>query len=123
MELNDNRRPALGSLRAVDTARGVVITVIAGIVGYFGFAPTAKLGQGELSISPSGLTMLLIGMTLQLTILFGRPLIDRFERARGLEGQVAPIALQVCQLLADGLTVLLCALAVFGGITRFVDGI
>lgn len=123
MARNDNRHTTINSLRAVDAARGAIITVIAGVVGYFALAPAPKPGQGELSISPTGLSMLLIGITLQLAILFGRPLIARFERARGLEGQVSPIAFHVFQLLADGLTVLLLALAVFGGIARFVDSV
>lgn len=118
-----NPLSAPGSLRAVDAARGLVISVIAAVIGYFVLVPAPDAAPRALSLSPNGLAMLLVGLVLQLALLFGRPLLARFERAHGLEGQVSPVALHVVQLLADGVTVLLFALAVFGGIFRLSDGI
>jgi hypothetical protein len=123
METNENRPPALASFRTVDAIRGMLITVIIGIVGYFVIVPAPDPAPGGFSMTHTGLSMLLIGAVLQLAIIFGRPLIARFERAQGLPGQVSLMAIHVMQLLADGLTVLLFALAVFGGISRFENGI
>src|ERR1700741_3104026 len=111
------------SLRGSDALRGVVITFIAGFVGYFPRLPAPEPGQSGFVITHAGMLMLLTGIALQLSIIFGRPLVARFERLQGMEGQISPMAIYVLQLLADGLTVLLFALAVFGGITRFENSI
>jgi hypothetical protein len=111
------------SLSAVDAARGVIITVVVTLVGYISLAPADEPNRTGLSISNTGLGMLLVGVGLQLAILFSRPLINRFERASGLEGQLSPVVVHILKLIADGLTVLLFALAVFGGIARFEDNL
>jgi hypothetical protein len=49
-------------------------------------------------------------------MLLGNWLVGRYERAHGLEGQLAPTARHILGLVADGVSVLLFALAVFGGI-------
>jgi hypothetical protein len=111
------------SLRAADAARGVLITVISGVVGYFALIPAPKSGEGGFWITHNGLSMLLVAIALQLAIIFGRPLLARFERAQGMDGQVSPMAIHVAQLLADGATVLLFALAIFGGMAAFNNSI
>ena len=122
MATSDNRSAA-NSFRTIDAARGLLITVTIGIVGYFAVIPPPASGQSAFSITHSGLSMLLVGVVLQLAIIFSRPLVARFERARGMEGQISPMVIHVLQLLADGLTVLLFALAVFGGITQAASSI
>ena len=111
------RRSSLDSLRLADAARGIVITVIAAVIGYFVLAPSGR------AVSRFTMSMLVVGGCLQAAIVFARPLLARFERAHGLEGQVSPMAIHVSTLLADGLTVLLFALAVFGGIARSESGL
>jgi hypothetical protein len=106
------------SIRGADAARGVLITAVVGFVGYFAVVPAPAPDKSRFWITHNGLAMLLVGVVLQLAIVFGRPLVARFERARGMEGQLSPMLVHVMQLLADGATVLLFALAVFGGITQ-----
>jgi len=115
---SDNPPSTVNSLRAADAVRGLLITVIIGIVGYFAIIPPPASGKSTFSITHNGLSMLLIGAVLQLAIIFSRSLIARFERAQGMEGQLSPMVIHILQLLADGVTVLLFALAVFGGITQ-----
>jgi len=116
--MSDSRPSVFESLRATDAIRGVLITAIVGVVGYFAVRPAPESGQGGFALTRYGWLMLLIGVALQLVIIFGRPLMVRFERARDMEGQISPIVIYVLQLLADGVTVLLFALAVFGGLSR-----
>ena len=123
MAIRDNRSSATSSFRTVDTARGMLITVVVTMIGYFAVIPAPAPGQGGFFITHNGLAMLLIGAVLQLVIIFGRPLIARFERAQGMEGQISPMVIHVLQLLADGLTILLFAVAVFGGISQVESGI
>jgi hypothetical protein len=120
---NKNPDATANSLRATDAARGVLITVIIGVVGYFAVMPSPQPAQGGFWITHNGLTMLLIAIALQLAIIFGRPLLARIERAQGMDGQISPMVIHVLQLLADGATVLLFALAVFGGLSAFNDSI
>jgi hypothetical protein len=118
MAASDNQPSAANSFRTVDAARGMLITAVVGFVGYFAVIPAPASGQRGFSPTHNGLLMLLVGVALQLAIIFGRPLIARFERARGMEGQISPMVIHFLQLLADGVTILLFALAVFGGITQ-----
>jgi hypothetical protein len=118
MSKSDEGQSTIGSLRTVDAARGIVITVIAAVIGHFVLTPSSGPGLGGPAVSRYGLTMLLVAIVLQIVLLVGRPLIARYERAHGLDGQISPVAIHVFQLVADGLTVLLFALAVFGGITQ-----
>lgn len=123
MATRDQQSPVSNSFHASDAARGVLITGIIAIIGYFAMVPAPAPEQGGFWITHTGLSMLLVGIVLQLTIVFGRPQLARYERANGLEGQLSPMAIHVLQLLADGVTVLLFALAVFGGISSFESGI
>jgi hypothetical protein len=106
------------ALRAADAARGILITVVIGVIGYFGLFPTPGPEQGRPFLSRTGLVMLLIGVGLQLAVLVGRRLIGKLEMAWGVDGQLSPMAVHILQLVADGLTVLVFALAVFGGISQ-----
>ena len=103
---------------AVDAARGLLITLIGGFIGYFAIVPAPAGDSSRFWISHNRLLQLSIGVLLQLAVLVGRPLIARYERANGVEGQLSPMLIHVMQLVADGFSVLLFALAVFGGISN-----
>jgi hypothetical protein len=108
-------------MRTADFARGVIIALVSLLAGYWILAPKqdAVLGQ------PSGNRLAYIGIAvgLQVLVLGGNWLVRRYERAHGMEGQIAPDARHVLQLLADGVSVLLFALAVFGGIVGAANDI
>jgi hypothetical protein len=107
-------RLATDGLRTEDVVRGVLIAVISLVAGYWILVPAedAALGRFE----GKRLAYICIAVALQVVVLAGNWLVRRYERAHGMEGQIAPDARHVLQLLADGVTVLLFALAVFGGV-------
>jgi len=107
-------RLATDGLRTEDVVRGVLIAVISLVAGYWILVPAedAALGRFE----GKRLAYIGIAVALQLAVLGGNWLVRRYERAHGMEGQLAPQARHVLQLLADGVSVLLFALAVFGGV-------
>jgi len=106
--------PAADGMRTADFARGVLIAVISAMAGYWILAPRddSKLGP----LQGHRLAYVGIAIGLQVFVLGGNWLVRRYERAHGMEGQIAPDARHILQLLADGVSVLLFALAVFGGI-------
>jgi hypothetical protein len=101
-------------MRTADFARGVIIALVSVLAGYWILAPKQDAALGPLA--GKRLTYIGIAVGLQLFVLGGNWLVRRYERAHGMEGQIAPDARHVLQLLADGVSVLLFALAVFGGI-------
>jgi hypothetical protein len=105
---------AADGLRTQDVVRGLVIALVSLVAGYWILVPAedAALGRFE----GKRLAYIGIAVALQLAVLAGNWLVRRYERAHGMEGQIAPDARHVLQLLADGVTVLLFALAVFGGV-------
>jgi hypothetical protein len=105
----------VAGLRTADIVRGVLIAIITTVAGYWILVP-APPDSAQARISPRGLAMIGIGVGLQLAVFVGNLLVARYERANGLQGQLAPTARHVLQLLADGVSVLLFALAVFGGV-------
>jgi hypothetical protein len=110
------------SLRAQDLARGVLIAVISLVAGYWILVPPEE-GTAQARMSPGSIRLVLIGIALQVVVIGGNWLVRRYERANGLEGQLAPEARHILQLLADGVSVLLFALAVFGGIVGAASSI
>jgi hypothetical protein len=113
--------PAADGMRTADFARGVLIALISLLAGYWILAPRdeSKLGPFE----GHRLAYVGIAIGLQVLVMGGNWLVRRYERATGMEGQIAPDARHVLQLLADGVSVLLFALAVFGGIVGAANDI
>ena len=107
-------RPAADGLRTEDVVRGVLIAVISAVAGYWILVPAEDAALGP--FEGKRLAYIGVAIALQLGVLAGNWLVRRYERAHGMEGQIAPDARHVLQLLADGVSVLLFALAVFGGI-------
>jgi hypothetical protein len=101
-------------LRTVDWVRGAIIGLISLVAGFWILRPAAESGRAPVSGGQVALIAIAIG--LQVAVFAGTWLARRWENARGMPGAISPHALHVLQLLADGVTVLLFALAVFGGI-------
>lgn len=110
------------SLRAQDLVRGVLIGLISLVAGYWIIVPPQE-GTAQARMSPGSIKLIVIGVALQVMVMTGDWLVRRYERANGLEGQVAPQARHILQLLADGVSVLLFAMAVFGGIVGAASSI
>jgi hypothetical protein len=113
--------PAAGGLAMADLARGAVIALISLVAGYWIMVPKQDAVLGPLA--GRRLWLLGIALALQLFVLGGNWLVRRYERANDMEGQLAPDARHILQLLADGVSVLLFALAVFGGIVGAASSI
>jgi hypothetical protein len=105
--------PADG-LQTADIARGVVIAVISLLAGYWILVPSGDAALGP--FHARRIAFIAIAVALQVGVLAGNWAVRRYERAHGMDGLLAPDARHVLQLLADGVSVLLFALAVFGGI-------
>jgi hypothetical protein len=80
---------------------------------------SALIGYGVLAFPffPPTRTLMLWGISVQIAVILLRQLIRRQVRDPALAGT----ALTVLELLADGLTVALFAIATFGGIMRIQD--
>jgi hypothetical protein len=61
------------------------------------------------------------GVALQAVLIVVRRLVERYRNALGLDDELAARAVLTIELLADGVTVLLFALATFGGIAHVAD--
>src|SRR5687767_3973784 len=108
------KTPPPDGLRTEDVVRGVLIALISLVAGYWILVPAEDAALGP--FEGRRLAYLGIAIALQLGVLAGNWVVRRYERAHGMEGLIAPQARHVLQLMADGVSVLLFALAVFGGI-------
>ena len=97
--------PSRTAIDPIIAVRGALIALLAFGIG---FLPDVQAGAG---LSPT--TLIAIGIAIQLAIVAARWWARRLEHAHGLAGGFVPVVLQVGTLIADGVTVLLCALAVF----------
>ena len=107
-------RPASSGMATADLVRGAVIALISLVASYWIIVPKQDAALGPLE--GRRLWLLGVALALQVAVMGGNWLVRRYERAQGMEGQLAPDARHILQLLADGVSVLLFALAVFGGI-------
>lgn len=120
---NLSRGPNVSAdLRGQDLVRGLVIGLISLVAGYWIIVPVQE-GTAQARMSPGSIKLVVIGVLLQIMVMTGDWLVRRYERANGLQGQLAPTARQILQLLADGVCVLLFAMAVFGGIVGAASSI
>ncbi|HET9862520.1 MAG TPA: hypothetical protein VFP37_03695 [Steroidobacteraceae bacterium] len=90
-------------MRLSSRVRGLIITALIAGYGWMFHQPQA-----------SSTELLLVGAALQVIVLLLR---------RWVPADVQPQAMYVFELVADGITVLLFALGVFGGIVRAPDAL
>jgi len=64
-----------------------------------------------------------VGVALQAALLLIRMVVTRYERSRGLEGLLSPLAIYLFELLVDAVTVALFAIATFRGIAEVARGL
>lgn len=109
-------------LRVSSTVRSAIIA--------YGIAATTLLLAGSGSAdpdqrSPGGglIYYLLTGLALQALLLIVRRLTARYERRAGLEGHLSPFAVYLFELVADGVTVFLFALATFRGFLQYSNAL
>ena len=102
------------ALRTEEIVRGAIIAVISGVAGYWILGPAGESGRGP--VSGGQVAMIAIAIALQVAVFAGNWLVRRWEVAHGMEGAISPQARHVLQLIADGVSVLLFAFSVFGGI-------
>ena len=96
-----------------------------GIGAYAIFAPHAA-GPAQASAADLAggiVSMLFTGTALQLLVFAVRVIAAAYERSTGEELALGALALYVFELLVDGATVLLFALATYGGIAQFAAGL
>jgi hypothetical protein len=91
------------NLRFSSTVRGVIIGALIAIYAWLTHQPHASFAAG-----------LVIGAALQVAVLLVRRFVPAGE---------APRAIHVCEMLADGATVLLFALGVLGPLLRLPAGV
>ena len=82
-----------------------------------GAVRSTLIGYGVLAFTffPPTRTLVLWGVGVQIAVILARQLIERQVRDPAIQAQ----ALTVLELLGDGATVALFAIATFGGIMRF----
>ena len=109
-------RPREGgaALRTEELVRGAIIALLSVVAGYWILVPAEESGRGP--VSGGQVAMIAIAIGLQVAVFAGNWLVRRWEVAHGMEGAISPHARHVLQLIADGVSVLLFAFAVFGGI-------
>lgn len=108
------------NLRLSGTIRSAIIAYG---IGAFALLVT-RSGDGPTAGVPRQvLYMVLTGLGLQALLLVVRTLAARYERSAGLEGQLSPLAVYLFELIADGVTVLLFALATYRGVLQYAGGI
>jgi hypothetical protein len=85
----------------------------------YGALRSALIGYGVLAFTffPPTRTLMLWGVGVQIAVIVARTLIERQVR----DPEIAAKALMVLELVADGVTVALFAIATFGGILRLED--
>lgn len=90
-----------------DGIRGAIIALLAVSLAFVPGVPNAPVAPTPVLIG--------IGLSLQCLLLAVRWFVRRQERIHGVDGAWLPTVQQVGTLVADGLTVLLVAIALFQG--------
>jgi hypothetical protein len=85
----------------------------------YGALRSALIGYGVIAFTffPPTRTLMLWGLGMQIAVIVARKLIERQVR----DPQIASKTLMLLELVADGLTVALFAIATLGGIMRFEE--
>jgi hypothetical protein len=94
----------------IDLVRGAIIAALSLLLLWMPEVPSAPLA------SPG--VLLGIGLGVQLLLFASRWFARRYEGANGPDGALSPLVQHVGTVVADGLTVLLVAAALFQGISQ-----
>lgn len=92
-----------------------------GVAAYSYFQVSASSGTASQTPGNWGSArgFVLLGIGLQLVLLLARALTKRYVADSALAAQI----MNVCEIVADGVTVLLFAMATLGPMTRVADGL
>ena len=111
-------------MRAAGAIRSALIAYGIGAFVYFFPRPHPGIeGEPSLTTTPGIVQTILVGLVLQTLAIAIRKIAARYERSRGLDGVVSPLALYVFDIVVDAVTVLLFAIATFRGISSFNNGL
>jgi len=106
-----------------DRVHGAVRTALIGYgvaaFAYFQFGSSPGIASQAVGYWGSARGFVLLGIGLQLILLVARALIKRYVP----DGASATQIMSVCEIIADGATVLLFAMATLGSMTRVADGL
>ena len=117
------KRSPYERLRLHGAVRGAIIAYGIGAVTFYFPLPMASAESPALSPATGALKMLLVGIGLQLLVLVVRRLVAGYGQTVGREGYLPPVAVFLSELLVDGVTVLVFALATFRSIAQYGSGI
>lgn len=118
-----SKRSAYERLRLHGAIRGAIIAYGIGVFTFFFSRPMVSAESPAISPAAGIFQMLLVGVGLQLLVLVVRRLAASYERVPGREGYLSPLAVFLFELLVDGVTVLLFAVATLRGIAQYVSGV
>jgi hypothetical protein len=110
-------------LRLHGAVRGAIIAYGIGAYTFFFSQPTTPAEQPAASPVAGVTQMLLVGVGLQLLVLVVRKLAPGSGRALDRERNPSPLGVFLFELLVDGVTVLLFALATFRGIAQHLGNL
>ena len=109
------------SLRVAGTVRGLVIAYGIGAYAVISqkLGPSSRSESG--SFSDSALNLIVIGLGVQFVRWAVLWAIGRYEKAHDIEGALSPTVMYGVDLVIDGVTVLLFAVATFQSISGFAS--
>ena len=117
----DITRSPYERLRLNGAVRTAIITYGIGAFTYF-FPPLTATAESSASHAAAGVVpMLVVGIGLQVLLLLVRGIAAGFGRVAGAVSNLVPAAMYVSELLVDGVTVLLFALATYRGIAEYAS--
>jgi hypothetical protein len=96
------------------TLRGALIAYGVAFFSWW-FARTLPADEAS-AWTPGNLYMIALGLVLQVAAWTVKWLAARYEREHGMTGMLSPTAVSTAQLIIDGVTVLLFAIATFRSI-------
>lgn len=97
------------ALRTASRVRGILIAYGVAAFGWL-------FSRGSPDQPSNTVTLIGIGLGVQLVFLIARVLVKRYEREHGMANAFYPQAMYVLELLADAVTVLLFAIGTFRAI-------
>lgn len=92
-------------------------------VGAFAWLQSTILPVDADASSHGYLQAIGVGLGLQILLIAVRMAVKRYERVHRMENELAPQAMFIFELLADGVTVLLFAISTFGAVAKLPSGI